>query len=98
MKKINLKTIQNAARILRVMSHPDRLRIVEALEHSSKSVTELMNELKLAQVIVSKHLAALKKQNIVSSVVAAHFRHYSIANSNVINILNCLRSHGGVDK
>ncbi len=95
MKKIDIKVIQNAARVLRVIGHPDRLRIVEALERSSKSVKELMKELSLSQVSVSKHLAALKKNRIVQSEAVSNFRNYSITYRNVIHVLNCLRSHGG---
>ena len=95
MKKIDIHTIQNAARVLRVIAHPDRLRLVEALEGSSKSVKELTKELKLSQVCVSKHLSLLKKQGIVRSEAVSNFRHYSITYRNVINVLNCLRSHGG---
>ena len=95
MKKIDIKNMRNAARVLRVIGHPDRLRIVEALGRSSKSVKELMKELGLSQVNVSKHLAALKKNRIVRSQAVANFRHYTITHRNVIHVLNCLRSHGG---
>lgn len=98
MRKIDIQAIRNAARVLRVIGHPDRLRIVEALEKSSKSVSELMKELGLSQVAVSKHLSVLKKQGIVRSEAVSHFRHYSIAYRNVISVLNCLRSHGGNGK
>lgn len=95
MKKIDIKNIQSAARVLRVIGHPDRLRIVEALERSSKTVKDLMKELRLSQVSVSKHLAVLKMNRIVRSEAVSNFRHYSIAYRNVIHVLNCLRSHGG---
>lgn len=95
MRKIDIQSIRNAARVLRVMGHPDRLRIVEALEKSSKSVKEIMKELKLSQVNVSRHLAVLKEQRIVQSEAMSNFRHYSIANRSVVHVLNCLRSHGG---
>jgi len=95
MKKIDIQNIRNAARVLRSIGHPERLRIVEALESSSRTVKELMKELCLSQVMVSKHLAILKKQGIVRSEAVSNFRHYSIAYPNVINVLNCLRSHGG---
>ncbi len=95
MKKIDIRNIMNAARVLRVIGHPDRLRIVEALEGSSKTVKELMKELKLSQVSVSKHLAELKKHHIVRSEAVSNFRHYSISYKNVIHVLNCLRTHGG---
>lgn len=94
MKKISIQSIRNAARVLRVIGHPDRLRIVEALEASSKSVTELRKELGLAQAVVSKHLAVLKRQAIVRSATVSNFRHYSIAYRNVVSVLNCVRSHG----
>ena len=94
MKKIDIQAIQKAAKILRVIGHTDRLRLVEAMEHHPKSVTELMRELKLSQVNVSKHLAVLKKNNIVQSRAQSNFRVYSIAYPNVIHVLNCLRAHG----
>lgn len=98
MKKIDIQNIRNAARVLRVIGHPDRLRIVEALQYSSKSVKQLMHELRLSQVSVSKHLGVLKRQGIVGSKVASNFRHYSIIYRNVINVLDCVRSHGGNKK
>ena len=98
MKKISMESIHNAARVLRVIGHPDRLRIVEALEKKAKSVKELMSELKLSQVSVSKHLATLKKQHIVRSEAVSNLRNYSIAYPNVIHVLNCLRTHGGNKK
>ncbi len=98
MKKIELQNIRNAARVLRAIGHPERLRIVEALEGSSKSVKVLMRELGLSQVSVSKHLAELKKHRIVRSRAESNFRHYSITYPNVIHILNCLRTHGGVSR
>jgi ArsR family transcriptional regulator len=95
MAKINIRYIQNAAQVLRVIGHPVRLRIVEALEGSPKTVKALMKELGLPQVTVSKHLAALKKRRIVKSEAISNFRQYSIAYRNVIHVLNCLRTHGG---
>ncbi len=95
MKKIDLVTIQKAAVILKAISHKDRLRIVEALEKKSKTVSELMRELGLAQVPMSKHLAILKSKHIVRSKGDGTFRYYTIAYRNVINVLNCLRQHGG---
>lgn len=95
MKKINLQAIRNAAAVLRVIGHADRLRIVEALERSAKSVTQLMEELRLPQVTVSKHLAVLKQRHIVRSEAVSNLRLYSIVNPSVIKVLNCLRAHGG---
>ena len=94
MKKIDLRIIRAAAGVLRVVSHPDRLRLVEALEHKKKTVTELMGELGLGQVAVSKHLAILRRHGIVRSETVSNFRLYFISYRNVINVLNCVRKHG----
>lgn len=95
MKKLDLQVIRHAAAVLRVIGHPERLRIVEALEGSSKPVKELMKELGLSQVVVSKHLGLLKGRGIVKCRADANRRLYSIAYPNVIHVLNCLRTHGG---
>ncbi len=95
MKKIDITTIQKAAVILKAIGHKDRLRIVEALEKHPKTVSQLMKEIRLAQVPVSKHLAILKAKQIVQSKGEGTFRYYSISYRNVINVLNCLRQHGG---
>ena len=95
MRKIDPRAIRQAARILRVIGHPDRLRIVEELEGGGRTVTDLMRVLRLGQVEVSKHLAAMKRQGIVESRAKANFRTYTVKYRNVINVLDCLRKHSG---
>lgn len=95
-QKIDLKIIRGAARVLRCLGHPERLRIVECLEREAMPVLELMRTLKLDQVSVSKHLAVLKKEKIVESKAEGHFRYYSILNPNVLKLLNCIRRDGDI--
>ena len=92
-KKINPSTIRQASKILRAVSHPERLRIIESLETRPMSVNELTGELNMSQVAVSKHLGVLRKYGVVKSETKKHFRIYSIAYRNVLNILNCIRKH-----
>ena len=96
--KLDLRMIRKASEVLKCLSHPERLRIVEHLERGHASVSELMTALKLPQVKVSKQLAVLKKGGIVESRIERHFRYYTIVYPNVLNILNCIRSHGGKSK
>lgn len=95
MKKLSAETLKRASRVLRCISHPDRLRLVECLEGRELSVGELMTRLRLDQAAVSKHLAVLKKNGIVAGRVRANFRYYSISYPNVLNVLACMRKHGG---
>lgn len=94
-KKLTSDIMRRAAKVLRCISHPDRLRIVECLEGHALSVGELTGKLKLEQAVVSKHLAVLRKSGIVAGEVRGNFRYYSIAYPNVINVLDCMRRHGG---
>ncbi len=93
--RLNIVLLKKASQVLRCISHPDRLRLVERLEGRELSVNELMRELGLAQAVVSKHLAVLKRGGIVRSLARANRRYYSVAYPNVLNILDCLRKHGG---
>jgi len=94
MDHLNLKIVQQSAKVLRCISHPQRLRIVECLENEDLPVIELMRCLKVDQVTVSKHLAVLKKGGIVQSLRRGNFRYYSVVNPRVLKILECIRNHG----
>ncbi len=93
MKKIPIdpKTLARAAKKLRVLAHPDRLRIVEMLRSRRSAVGELATRLDLPQAVISKHLALLKKAGILASEADCNFRYYSLARPQVLNVLNCIK-------
>ncbi|MCA9396190.1 MAG: winged helix-turn-helix transcriptional regulator [Candidatus Omnitrophica bacterium] len=93
-KKIDIKVLQDAARMLKSVAHPLKLRIIEALESNQRmSVSELMSWLKEDQVPVSKALGSLKKAGILKSATQGNLRVYQIEYKNVFNLLNCIRMH-----
>ncbi|MBI4971680.1 MAG: winged helix-turn-helix transcriptional regulator [Candidatus Omnitrophica bacterium] len=92
---LSIEKLSQAAKVLRCIAHPDRLRIVECLEHKTLSVNQLIEKLGLDQAVVSKHLSVLRRGGIVSSKVDKNFRRYVISYPNVLNVLNCMRKHGG---
>ncbi len=94
-ERLTLTRVKQAAKVLRCISHPDRLRIVESLEHQKLSVGQLVKKLGLSQVAVSKHLASLKQCGIVESSADKNFRYYTVIYPNVLRVLDCIRSHGG---
>ncbi|PIQ87361.1 MAG: transcriptional regulator [Candidatus Omnitrophica bacterium CG11_big_fil_rev_8_21_14_0_20_45_26] len=92
---ISPKKIQQAARVLKTIGHPDRLKIIEALKKNGEmSVSELMGALAMGQAPLSKHLAVMKRQHILKSKVHGNYRYYSILNANVVNVLKCMQRHG----
>lgn len=89
-------TLKMAARVLRSLSHPQRLRIVEKIELAGRlTVGRLVKETGIPQAIVSQHLAVLRTAHILEREARGNERHYFIAHPNVVNILNCIRRHGG---
>ena len=88
---INPKTLARAAKTLRVLAHPVRLHIIEQLKTRKRSVGELAATLGLQQAVVSKHLALLKSAGVLARQTDCNFRHYSLANTKVLDVLNCIK-------
>lgn len=93
-KVLELKAIQEAARILKAIGHPVRLRIIECLDlNGEMNVSGLLSEVPVSQAELSKQLAFLKSRGIVESRTDGNFRRYSIAFEGVIHVLDCVRKH-----
>jgi DNA-binding transcriptional ArsR family regulator len=61
-----------------ILAEPTRLRILETLRKSERSVGELVDRLDLPQPTVSKHLRVMREAGFVTSRVAAQRRIYRI--------------------
>lgn len=59
--------MQRNAELLRVLAHPTRLMILEALTKGIRCVNELQDLLAVPQPNMSQHLAALKQKGLVTS-------------------------------
>ena len=60
LRGIDPKQLARAADTIRLLGHPDRLKIVEVLEYGESTVSEIQEKLGLPQAIVSQHLANLR--------------------------------------
>ncbi|MCH7764366.1 MAG: helix-turn-helix transcriptional regulator [Candidatus Marinimicrobia bacterium] len=87
---ISPEFIQKAARILKTLGHPDRIKIVEFLEDGEKTVGQIHLELDMQQPIVSQHLKVMNDRGIVTHRQEGTRYFYSLANELIVNILNCL--------
>ena len=74
-----------------MLGHPERLRIVEVLEHGAATVSEIQRVVGLAQPIVSQHLARLRGLNIVDAHRHGVHVRYRVVEAKVYHILNCIR-------
>ena len=75
----------------RALAHPIRIRILEILSDSDRSVQELQDELKVDQPLVSQQLAVLRGKNIVASRKLGTTVKYAIRDPLVGDLLKTAR-------
>ena len=81
--------------MLRAIAHPDRIRIVEALEtRRAAPVHALTGALGLPQAAVSHHLARMKAAGLLRAERRQREVWYAIADPDALTILECIRKKG----
>ena len=86
------KVIRRASRVLKILSHPSRLRLIELLSAKKHSVGNLTKLLSCEQAVISKHLALLKKAGLVACERERNYRYYYLERPEILKILECVRS------
>ncbi len=81
-----------ASDFLKAISHQARLMILCILSEGEKTVSEIEEILGLQQAVVSQQLARLRAENVVETRREGRQVYYSIANQDVIGIVNALYS------
>ena len=64
---ITFEDAEIRAKIIKAMSHPVRLMIIDGLKRKERSFSELFDLFQLDKSTVSKHLLVLKEAGIISS-------------------------------
>ena len=88
---IDPQVLSKAAEVIKVVGHPDRLRILEVLEDGEEAVGDIQELLDLPQAIVSQHLAKLRGWGIVEPRMEGPHVFYRIIEPKVKHILDCIR-------
>jgi ArsR family transcriptional regulator len=89
--RIDPDILERAARVIRILGHPQRLRLLEALETGERNVAELQVELAASQALVSQQLAILRAEGVVASRRDGARVYYRIVEPKVFHILDCIR-------
>jgi len=84
--------LARAAEIIKMLGHPDRLRIVEVLEPGEATVSEIQETVELPQPIVSQHLARMRGAGIVAARREGSNVYYQVVEPKVWHILRCIRT------
>jgi ArsR family transcriptional regulator, virulence genes transcriptional regulator len=79
------------AHICKGLADPKRLLILNALRDGERSVSDLVEELKLAQANVSQHLAVLRDRGLVETRREGQRVFYSVSSDKIILAMDLLR-------
>jgi ArsR family transcriptional regulator len=88
---LNDEQLTRVAETMRSISHPARLRIIEILEESERSVTEIQDRLGITQSLTSQHLNNMRVRGVLKSRKEGNMVYYSIANPDVVKVIHCIR-------
>jgi DNA-binding transcriptional ArsR family regulator len=91
------KILESLARLFKLLSDVNRMRILFAIGKEKKSVSEIIIETSLSQTLVSFHLRPLRESGIVATERKGPFIYYSVSEPVVIDLLISLSgvSHKG---
>ncbi|MFH0909261.1 MAG: metalloregulator ArsR/SmtB family transcription factor [bacterium] len=92
LEALPVELLERVAAILRLLAHPQRLRLVEFLEGRKEApVYEIMAHLGISQAVTSQHLNQMKRLGLVRSSRRGREVWYGIADPRCLRILNCIR-------
>jgi ArsR family transcriptional regulator len=77
------------ANILKALSHPIRLYIIELLKDGEKCVCEIDEKLHIDMSTVSRHLSTLRKSGIIKDEKRGNQVYYTLKVPCVLNFLHC---------
>lgn len=90
-KARSIEKLEKAAFILKTLSHPLRLSIVDILsQHDKLSVNEICQALDSEQSLTSHHLSNMKLKGILSSSREGKNIYYSLKMREVVKVLACM--------
>ena len=83
--------LERASRVIRVVGHPLRLRLLEQLEGGERNVTDLVGATGVGQAMVSQQLKTLRAEGVVGDRRDGARVFYRITEPKVSRILDCIR-------
>jgi ArsR family transcriptional regulator len=93
---LSVELLERMAGTLRVLAHPQRLRIVEILEAETEApVHEIVARLGLPQAAISQHLNHMRRAGLLKARRRGKEVWYGIAEPSSLIILDCIREKQG---
>jgi len=83
MESLDESFYETKARLIAVLANPKRLHILDSLSDRERTVSELAEELGLAQATTSQHLAVMRKAGVVETRKEGNFVFYRLADPRI---------------
>jgi ArsR family transcriptional regulator len=83
--------IEIAARSLKAMSHPLRLKILCTLGSQEISVQDIVNNVGTSQSNISQHLAILRDKGILASRKVANRVYYRVGDARTLRLIGMMQ-------
>ncbi|HMO18457.1 MAG TPA: metalloregulator ArsR/SmtB family transcription factor [Oligoflexia bacterium] len=83
--------LENAAECLRVLGHPARLHMLHLLREKNRTVGQLADLAGIKNNVASEHLRLMQRCGFLSSKKDGTQVHYSISETHIFDILDCIR-------
>lgn len=93
-ERINEINPQTLAFLAKCLSDENRLRILFCVSKEKKSVSTIVEELKLSQPLTSHHLKELKRALLVNVKRSGPFVYYELTDGRILSILARLNELG----
>lgn len=91
-----LELLDRMAGTLRVLAHPQRLRIIEILQIETEApVHGIMARLGLPQAVISQHLNHMRRAGLLKATRRGKEVWYGIAEPSALTVLDCIRKKHG---
>ncbi|MBF0274589.1 MAG: winged helix-turn-helix transcriptional regulator [Nitrospinae bacterium] len=86
------KVLGEITPLLKVISSPLRLKILNFLEEEEKAVFEIVGFTGASQALVSHHLTIMRKNRVIRCRKEKNFIYYSIGNDYIYYFLESIRT------
>jgi len=83
--------IERAARSMKAMSHPLRLKILCVLGENEYSVQDIVDKVGTSQSNISQHLAILRDKGILGSRKDANRVYYHVSDVRTLRLISMMR-------
>ncbi len=90
---MNNQEREMTAEVLKAMAHPVRLGVIELLADGEKSCTELFEQLRCSQSMMSQQLKILAHQGLISIRKEGTVKYCTLQNTDFLKLFDCMHKH-----